>query len=154
MAAISRNALGVPDPPEDLHGPPHDHPYLPVYLPEDSPVTVLHRAAGIEDPRVRATELTRHLSYAQQWVTWGSRQRDVAVLQMRAAGASYDDVARTLGVSKSRAQQLCRRLGEQHPGGASSWEKQAHSPGGTVLLEDEPDPAGERTDEDGQPVLA
>ncbi len=131
---VSRNAKGIPDAWEDLHGPPYAHPYLPEYHPQDDPITIMHRAAGIDDHTERARELTKRLALAQEWVTWGSQQRDAAVLQMRAAGASYDDIASALSISKSRAQQLVGRLARRWPNGMA-WSKQAHVPGGSRLLE-------------------
>lgn len=123
----------MPDAAEDLHGPPHDHPRLPAYLPQTDPLTVMHRAAGIADPRARAAALTARLAVAQQWVAWGSVQRDLAVLAMRADGASYEDVAGALRVSKSRAQQICRRLRQKYPSGDSAWQRETHGPGGQSL---------------------
>ena len=46
----------------------------------------------------------------QAYVAAMSEARDDAVRLMRADGASYDQVAQTLKISKSRAQQICRRL--------------------------------------------
>ncbi len=144
---VSRNAKGIPDPWEDLHGPPHEHPYLPEYHPQDDPVTIMHRAAGIDDHAERARQLTKQLAIAQEWVTWGSQQRDAAVLQMRAEGASYEDIAAALSISKSRAQQLVGRLTKRWPNGMD-WSKEAHTPGGSRLLEpgefDVHPPAGEQ----------
>lgn len=129
---VSRNAKGLPDPWEDLHGPPYAHPHLPEYLPQDDPVTVMHRAAGIDDHTELARELTRRPAIAQEWVTWGSQHRDAAVLQMRGEGASYEDIAAALSISKSRAQQLVGRLSTSWPDG-SAWSKKAHDPRGSRL---------------------
>lgn len=126
---VSRNALGLPDPWEDLHGPPHAHPPLPEYSPQDDPVTVMHRAAGIDDHAERARELTVRLALAQEWVTWGSQQRDVAVLQMRAEGATYETIAAALDIGRSRAQQLVGRLSQRWPEGVV-WAKDPRAPGG------------------------
>ena len=133
MSEISRNIFGLPDPEEDLHGPPLEHPHLPAHLPQTDPLTIMHRAAGIADPRLRAAELTARLAIAQQWVTWGSEQRDRAVLQMREDGASYDELAATLRISKSRAQQLCRRLNAKYPEGLEQWQRMHHDSGGGEL---------------------
>ncbi len=83
---------------------------LPRYDRDEDAATVARRAAAEPDPRVRAAQLTSLLSDTQAWVEWISRHRDDAVRQMRADGDSYEEVARVLGLSKSRAQQLCRRL--------------------------------------------
>ncbi len=124
---VSTDITNRPVPSDDLHGPPHDHPYL-AMVSVDAPVTVLHRAAGKEDPEERAKALTEHLAVAQAWVRWGSTQRDIAVLQMREVGRSYDHIARVLGVSKSRAQQLVNRLRASYPDGvaATGWKREGH----------------------------
>ncbi len=62
------------------------------------------------DPTERALALTARMHSSQQFVEWMSRYRDQAVKQMREHGASYDQVARALRLSKSRAQQLVKRL--------------------------------------------
>lgn len=100
---------------------------LPRYDRDEDAATVARRAAQEPDPRVRAAVLTGLLSDTQAWVEWISRHRDDAVRQMRAEGDSYETVARVLGLSKSRAQQLCRRL-QQDPArvpaqGASASER-------------------------------
>ncbi len=74
----------------------------------------MREALEIDDAAERARRLTELMVNTQRWVEWMSRHRDEAVRAMRATGASYDQVARALGISKSRAQQLCRRL-EQDP---------------------------------------
>jgi DNA-binding CsgD family transcriptional regulator len=123
----STDIRGEPVPYDDLHGPPHHHPYLPM-VEVDQPITILHRAAGREDPEERAKALTEHLAVAARWVAWGSAQRDIAVLQMREQGRSYDHIARALGISKSRAQQLVQRLRAAYPDGvaATGWKREGH----------------------------
>ena len=123
----STDIRGEPVPYDDLHGPPHNHPYLPM-VEVDQPITILHRAAGREDPEERAKALTEHLAVAARWVAWGSAQRDIAVLQMREQGRSYDHIARALGISKSRAQQLVQRLRAAYPDGvaATGWKREGH----------------------------
>lgn len=63
----------------------------------------------LEDPSERARQLTQLLEEAQKWVERLSDHRQVAVLGMRSSGATYQKVAEALGISKSRAQQLCTR---------------------------------------------
>lgn len=94
-----------PEPFDDL--PPDD---LPRYDRDEDAATVAARAAGLPDPRERAAALTALLRDTQAWVEWMSRHRDRAVREMRDAGASYDDIATVLGITKSRAQQLVLRL--------------------------------------------
>lgn len=125
---VSTDIAGEPVRADDLHGPPHNHPYLP-FVSDDAPLTQLHRAAGKDDPEERAKALTEHLAVAQRWVQWGSVQRDIAVLQMRELGRSYDHIARALGISKSRAQQLVYRLRRDYPDGvaATGWKREGHT---------------------------
>lgn len=70
----------------------------------------LQAALAQEDDADRARALTQLLVESQEWVGRLSVARDEAVRAMRSRRASYDEVARVLGVSKSRAQQICQRL--------------------------------------------
>lgn len=61
-------------------------------------------------PQERLRVLTGRIRDAATMTLWYRRHRDLALRQLRAEGASLDAVAVALGVSKTRAQQLCRRL--------------------------------------------
>jgi hypothetical protein len=65
---------------------------------------------GTADDTERARRLTRRMVASQHFMEWLSSYRDEAVRGMRSSGASLDDIARALEISKSRAQQLVRRL--------------------------------------------
>lgn len=68
----------------------------------------------------RAAALTRLLRRTQRFVEWLSARRDEAVVEMRDAGVSYDEMARRLGISKSRAQQLTYKGSRAHAAPPSS----------------------------------
>ena len=62
------------------------------------------------DHAVRARLVTQRMKELQTFMEWLSGHRDEAVRCLRAEGASYDEIARLLDISKSRAQQICQRL--------------------------------------------
>jgi hypothetical protein len=63
------------------------------------------------DAAERARVLTSYLVDVQHLIDLLSGVRNEAIRELRTSRrASYDDVAVLLGISKSRAQQLCKRL--------------------------------------------
>lgn len=70
-------------------------------------LATLEDAYDVADPAERAATYTRYLTATADVVEYLSACRMEALRQWRRQGASYDEVARRLGVSKSRAQQLC-----------------------------------------------
>lgn len=76
----------------------------------DKPATeslaALHEVLEHQDPGERARGLTQLLEVAQTRREVLSRHRDEAVRRMRGAGATNATIARTLGISASRARQL------------------------------------------------
>jgi DNA-directed RNA polymerase specialized sigma24 family protein len=74
--------------------------------PAPSPFAALSRLAGKSDPTARARTLTRALDAIPHLQAWLRRARQEAVLEMRADGMSHGDVAKALGISRARAQQI------------------------------------------------
>ena len=71
----------------------------------------------------RLTQFLGEVGLFEEWLVEGRRR---LLRHLRAdLGYSYDQVAVALGVSKSRAQQLCRSM----PKGAKPEERDARSPG-------------------------
>jgi hypothetical protein len=71
-------------------------------------------AATQPDAAARARVLTTYLGETQKLIDVASGIRNEAIRSLRVEQtASYEDIAELLGISKSRAQQLCKRLENQ-----------------------------------------
>jgi hypothetical protein len=80
-------------------------------LPDGSVAASLAQTIREADPAARARVLTGFLVDVQHLIDLLSSVRNDAIRELRSTKrASYDDVAMLLGISKSRAQQLCKRL--------------------------------------------
>lgn len=73
-------------------------------------VTALERAIADREWVTRAQALTEWLAIADQLTSLAAQARLDAIREGRRGGASYNDVATVLGVTKARAQQLCKGL--------------------------------------------
>lgn len=94
-------------------------------LVKESPDVVLDALVAVvtqPDPAERARLLTAYLGETQKLIDVASGIRNEAIRSLRTQQtASYEDIAELLGISKSRAQQLCKRLESQDvPGGSTS----------------------------------
>ena len=70
------------------------------------PFATLTRLAAKAEPAARARTLGRALDAIPHLQAWLRQARQEAVLEMRADGMSHADVAKELGVSRARAQQI------------------------------------------------
>lgn len=71
-----------------------------------NPFGSLARLAKADDPTARARALGQALDAMPDLQAWISNARREAVLAMREEGQSYGDIAKNLGFSRSRAQQI------------------------------------------------
>jgi hypothetical protein len=77
----------------------------------DQLMRALIQAVTQPDPAARARVLTTYLGETQKLIDVLSGIRNDAIRSLRQdQSASYEDIAELLGISKSRAQQLCKRL--------------------------------------------
>lgn len=73
----------------------------------------------IADPKERALEIGRRLGMLPEFQERMRRMRQVAVLEMRAAGMSFGAIAKDLGLHRNRVQQIA----EGRPGGGKGAAK-------------------------------
>lgn len=71
-----------------------------------TPFGPLARTFKDPDPAKRAKHLGAALDAVPQLQAWLRGERQQAVQEMRAAGMSHGDVAKELGISRARAQQI------------------------------------------------
>lgn len=107
-------------------------PYTPIFkpmspepsseLPTEAEFQVLDRRFAETFERIGEIEPVERLRYIQYVLRSSDTRisqlleaRWIAIRELRQAGASYEDIAALLGVSKSRAQQLARRATQDGP---------------------------------------
>lgn len=71
-----------------------------------APFQALAKLTGKPDPAARARALGQALDAMPDLHAWISNARREAILAMREDGQSYGDIAKNLGFSRSRAQQI------------------------------------------------
>jgi len=71
-----------------------------------TPFAALDHLTAETDPAVRARTLGQALEAVPKLQAWLRRARQATVLEMRADGLSHGDIAKELGISRARAQQV------------------------------------------------